>query len=83
MLTRPRVPKPTVISASVTRVLATLAPVVMCGSRRPSPSPAATHSSWTSPARKRRRGRRNRPSWLTAGGLVTGPVPDFPPACTG
>jgi len=59
-LTRPRVPNPIVVSAAVTRVLATLGPMEIRGSNRPSPSPASTHSSCTSPARKRRLGRRNR-----------------------
>ena len=73
MVTSPRTPKPTPISTSVTRLLATVAPVVIRGSSRPSPSPPSTHSSWTSPARSRRRGRANRPSGRPASGCITAP----------
>ena len=45
MLTRPRMPKPTLTSASVTRLLATLGPAVIRGSSSPSPSPASAHTS--------------------------------------
>ena len=44
-VTSPRTPKPTATSTSVTRVLATVASVVIRGSSSPSPSPASAHSS--------------------------------------
>ncbi len=56
MVTSPRTPKPTPISTSVTRVLATVASVVIRGSSRPSTSPASTYSNWSRPARSRRSG---------------------------
>ena len=74
-LTRPRVPNPIVVSASVTRVLATLGPAELHCSSRPSASPVSTHLNCTRPARKRRRGRRNRPSSRTAGCRVNVPGP--------
>jgi len=64
MLTSPRTPKPTATSVSVTRVLATLASVVIRGSSSPSPSPAAAQSSCTRPARIRRRGRASLPATM-------------------
>ena len=73
MVTSPRTPKPTATSASVTRVLATVESRVIRGSSRPSPSPASAHSSWTRPARSRRRGRPNRPSGRAASGRITAP----------
>jgi len=60
-VTSPRTPKPTATSASVTRVPATVASVLIRGSSRPSPSPASAHSSCTRPARSRRRGPREPP----------------------
>ena len=45
MVTRPRTPKPTATSASVTRLLATVESKVIRGSSSPSPSPASAHSS--------------------------------------
>ena len=62
MLTSPRMPKPTATSVSVTRVLATLASVVIRGNSTPSASPATAPSSCTSPARIRRRGRASLPN---------------------
>ena len=56
MLTSPRTPKPTPISVSVTRLLATVGATVIRGSSSPSPSPATANSSCTRPARSRRRG---------------------------
>jgi hypothetical protein len=72
-VTGPRTPKPATTSVSVTRVLATVASVVILGSSRPSPSPASAHSSCTRPARSRRRGRRNRPCGRSADGCITAP----------
>ena len=60
-VTSPSTPKPTATSASVTWLLATVDSKVIRGSSRPSPSPARAHSSCTRPARRRRRGRPNRP----------------------
>ena len=84
MLTRPRTPKPTVTSASDTRVLATVDSKVILGSNRPSTSPATAHSNCTRLARSRRRGRANRPSRparcasITARGLCPA---GSPPGC--
>ena len=50
MLTSPRTPKPTPISVSVTRLLATVGAAVIRGSSRPRPSPATANSSCTRPA---------------------------------
>src|SRR6266516_3757773 len=61
MLTSPRTPKPTPISVSVTRLLATVGATVIRGSSSPSPRPATVNNSCTRPARSRR-GRSNRPT---------------------
>ena len=71
MLTSPRTPKPTPISVSVTRLLATVGAAVIRGSSNPRPRPATANSSCTRPARTRRRGRSNRPSRLVAGLRIT------------
>ena len=93
-VTSPRTPKPAATSASVTRVLATVASVVIRGSSRPSPRPASAHSSCTRPARTRRRGRLNRPCGRSASGCTTTPgrgpagtpsggvLRRLPPACS-
>ena len=71
MLTSPRTPKPTPISVSVTRLLATVGQADIRGSSSPSPRPATANSNCTRPARSRRRGRSNRPSRRAASPSIT------------
>ncbi len=78
-LTSPKTPKPTPISASVTRVLATVGSAVIRGSSRPRPSPATANTSCTRPARSRRLGRPNRPDRRAASRCITTREP-FPVA---